>query len=127
MVARIALGVFLIAHGLIHILWVIPAPDDEKWPFSITESTVLVRAPESALKAIGWIGVVIATTTFVLAGIGVLGVPGLVATWSLFAVAGALASLLMIGLFWNKSFVVGLAIDVVILLAIYSGWLEWAS
>ena len=126
-VARFALGVFFIVHGLIHILWIIPSPDDEKWPFSITQSSVLKRAPEGLLKAVGWVGALVAIVTFTLAGLGVLGVPGLDAAWQLFAVAGALTSLLLLAFFWHRTFVVGLAIDVGVLLAIYAGWLEWVG
>jgi hypothetical protein len=74
------------------------------------------------LRVVGWVCTAIATATFVLAGLGLLGVPGLGGTWQLFAATGGLVSLLMLGLFWHRNFVVGLLLDVAILLAIYFGW-----
>ena len=53
---------------------------------------------------------------FVLAGLGLLGVAGLNAFWPVLAIAAALASLVLLVLFWNSWLVIGLLIDLGIII-----------
>ena len=57
-----------------------------------------------------------------LAGLGVLGVPGLASVWRWAAVIGSLASVSLIVIYWSVYFIVGLALDVLILAAALAGW-----
>ena len=76
--------------------------------------------------AVQWIGIILvalATLGFVLAGLGVFGVPGLVAIWRTVAVVSACLSLLLLITFWHPWLVVGVLIDIGILVALL--WLDW--
>jgi len=60
---------------------------------------------------------------FVVAGLGVLGVPILRDAWRVLAVISASASLLLLVVFWHPWLIVGVLLDVRILLAlIVSHW-----
>jgi hypothetical protein len=58
------------------------------------------------------------TLLFVAAGSGVLGLPGIREIWQGLATAGAIASLLLLLIFWHPWMVFGAVIDVGILLAL---------
>ena len=61
--------------------------------------------------------------TFVVAGLGVLGVPILRDAWRVLAVISASPSLLLLVVFWHPWLIVGVLLDVRILLAlIVSHW-----
>ena len=65
--------------------------------------------------SVQWIGiilVVITTLGFVLAGLGVFGVPGLNAIWRTVAVVSSCFSLLLLILFWHTWLVLGVLIDI---------------
>ncbi len=53
-------GIFLLLHGLIHLLWLVPAPDDPKWPFVTSRSRLLpslpgrVLSPLAVALVMGW-------------------------------------------------------------------------
>jgi hypothetical protein len=73
---------------------------------------------ESLLRSVGTALWIVATGGFVVAGLGVLGVPLLEEWWRFAATASAIVSFLLIGLFWHRWFIVGLLLDVVILVAL---------
>ena len=74
---RLPLGVFLIAHGVIHASYVSPRPADAaSWPLDLTRSWLLGFAGAPVLRPLGLL-LVAATAAFVLAGLGVLGLHGL--------------------------------------------------
>ncbi len=116
-------GVFLIAHGLIHLLWIVPRPDDPKWPFDLTRSPMLGGKPMGRGFRIAMTALVfIAVVEFALAGLGAMGLPMLATAWRILAIIGVLDSLLLIILLWNRQFVVGAALNLAILLAAVAGW-----
>jgi len=121
---KLLIGGFLIAHGLIHVLYGVPAPD-ENWPFKLDHSWLLSRfsVSETSLSALGKILWLSATVGFVLAGLGVFGIPLLERWWRTIAVASSAASLLLISLFWHRWFIVGLLLDVAIVVALL--WIDW--
>lgn len=116
------LGLFLIAHGLIHASYLTPKPDDPKYPFSFTESWFAHIAGDAS-KPIGMILALIVVMSFALAGLGVLGVPGLEASWKIFTTVGAISSLLLLALYWHTWLVLGLVINAVLLYGLYK--LNW--
>ena len=130
---KIGLAVFLIAHGLVHsILAIAPKPNDsEAKPgtfFTAVDRSWLL--PQLGLNgsAVRWVGIILvalSTLGFVLAGLGVLGVPGLSVIWRTVAVVSACVSLLLLFLFWHPWLVVGVLIDVGILIGLL--WLDWPS
>lgn len=130
---KILFALFLIAHGLVHAgLAAAPIPNDpESKPGAFF--TALSRSwllPQLGLNAsaVQWTGIILvalSTLGFVLAGLGVFGVPGLVSVWRTVAVVSACLSLLLLILFWHSWLIVGVLIDVGILVALLL--IEWPS
>jgi len=107
-VARIVTGVLLLAHGLVHFLYL--APDVPE--FSLDQSWLV---PETARRQLG-LGLMVATVAaFVLLALAVWGVPGLSAAWPALTVVSCLLSAVLLVLFWDIHLVFGLAIDVALL------------
>ena len=128
---KIALGIFIIAHGLVHTILAIapdPADPDAKPGAFFTESERSWLLPPLGLNTtiVQWIGIVLvalSTLGFVLAGLGIFGVAGLSAIWRIVAIVSACISLLLIILFWHPWLPVGVLIDVATLIALI--WAKW--
>ena len=129
LIMKILIALFLIAHGLVH-AGLAAAPDPnaaEEKPgafFTSPERSWLLHQLSSAV--VRWIGIILvalATLGFVLAGLGVFGVPGLSEIWRALAVASAVFSLLLLILFWHLWLIVGVLIDIGILVALL--WVDW--
>jgi hypothetical protein len=115
-------AVFLVAHGLIHLLWFVPAPDDPKWPFSLARSPVLKSLPQSVLRPLAMVDVAIILIAFAVAALGLFGVPALAPSWGIAATVGAIISIEMCVVFWDRQLVWGPLIDVAIIVAAVLGW-----
>jgi hypothetical protein len=128
---RYVLAVVLIAHGLVHAgLAAAPIPNDpESKPgafFTATARSWLLPRLGLNASTVRWMGIILVALTvlgFVLAGLGVLGVPGLAAIWRTVAVVSACLSLLLLIVYWHPWLVLGVVIDIVILVALL--WLDW--
>jgi len=62
-ITGVLIGIFFIAHGLVHILYRVKPPD-ERWPFSLSYSWLLARLglKEGSLRNFGtvlWIAAVV--------------------------------------------------------------------
>jgi hypothetical protein len=123
---KTAFGAFLILHGLIHLTWIAPRPDDPNYPFDITSSPLIPGASAGTLKGVGMALSIGAAVLFVVAGLGVLGLIGLKAVWAGAAVAAAVLSAILIALFWRSWFVAGLILDAAIVVAVFMGWPQGA-
>ena len=108
---RIVLGLLLVAHGLVHLLWFAPS-DDPAWPFRLDRSWLLPPATRTPV-AVGLIALVVAA--FALLGLAVWGVPGLTSMWPGLAIGAAVASLVVLVLFWDRRLLWGVAIDVALI------------
>lgn len=107
-VVRIVTGVLLLAHGLVHLLYL--APDVPE--FSLDQSWLV---PEAARRPLG-LGLLAATVAaFALLALAAWGVPGLSAAWPAVTVVAALLSAALLVVFWDIRLVLGLAIDVALL------------
>jgi hypothetical protein len=101
-------GLFLVAHGLVHGLFMVPRPPDAgaSWPFDPSESWLLnqIGVEPDLARAI--------------AGI-------LPADWLRpIAIASASVSLILLGIFFHPWLVIGIAIDAAILWAVgLNGWI----
>ena len=128
---KILFGVFLIAHGLVHaILAAAPIPNDpESKPgafFTASDRSWLLPQLGMNASTVQWIGIILvalSTLGFVLAGLGVFGVPGLTTVWRTVAVVSSCTSLLLLILFWHPWIIVGVLIDVGILVSLL--WAKW--
>jgi hypothetical protein len=105
------LGVLLVAHGLVHLLWFAPS-DDQAWPFRIDRSWLLSEAPRRPV-AVVLIALIVAA--FALLGLAVWGVPGLTSIWPILAIGASVASLAALGLFWDRQLLWGVVIDVALI------------
>lgn len=117
------IGLFLIAHGLMHASYLTPKPNDPKYPFDFTKSWFANLIGDFS-KPVGMTLVVLVVICFLLAGLGVLGVAGLDSNWKLFTTIGAILSSLLLVLFWHPWLTFGLVINAVLLFGLYK--LNWS-
>ncbi len=123
---KIALAIFLIAHGLVHAgLAAAPNPADPNAKplafFTAAERSWLLPRLGMGVTAVQWVGVTLvalSTLGFVLAGLGIFGVAGLSTIWQTVAIISAMSSLLLLILFWHPWLPVGVLIDMVVLIAL---------
>jgi hypothetical protein len=118
-VIRIVIGILLMVHGFAH--WQITTGWGSR---VVAESGVLrsVGLADSAIASLGTALWVVALLSFNLAGIAIFAGWG---WWRGLAIAAAVVSLLVMGLFWQPSFVLGVAVDVGILVALL--WARWPT
>lgn len=108
---RIVLGVLLVAHGLVHLLWFAPS-DDPAWPFRLDRSWLV---SEATRKPVAVLLIALSVAGFALLGLAVWGVPGLTSVWPVLAIGAAIASLASLVLFWDRQLLWGVAIDVALI------------
>ena len=117
---RVIAGLFLVAHGLIHLMYVTPPPkDDPKYPF-VPEERWFPRAVGLEPGAAKGVARTLATTCvvlFVIAGIALLANTSL---WKPAAVTGSVVSLVLMLLFFHPWLVFGIAIDAAIVATVLS-------
>ena len=111
LLVRIVLGVLLVAHGLVHLLWFAPT-DDPGWPFRLDRTWLL---PEATRGPAAVVLVALVVGGFALLAVAVWGAPGLVSIWPVLAIAAALASLATLVLFFDRQLLWGVAIDVALI------------
>jgi len=107
-VVRIVTGILLLAHGLVHLLYL--ASDVRE--FSLERSWLV---PDAARRPLA-LGLMAATVAaFLLLALAVWGVPWLSAVWPAVTVVACLLSALLLILFWSMWLALGLAIDLALL------------
>lgn len=133
---RLVVSIFLIVHGLVHVsLTTVPAPvagalRTPFWPGWWRPNTdpawfaSRLGLPNSTVRTAGWVLWLATAAAFVLAGLGLMGLPGLISIWMLMAVVGAAASLVLHVFYWHPWLVLGVIIDVAVLAAL---WLRWPA
>jgi hypothetical protein len=119
---RVALGAFLVAHGLVHLLYVVPV-QDPGFPFSLKESWMV---PETVRHSAGIVLMTSAIAAFALLGLAVWGVPGLSSVWPAIAVVSAALSLALLAAFWDRQLFLGVGIDValIVLALAHPPWID---
>ncbi|GAA3518235.1 hypothetical protein [Nocardioides daeguensis] len=110
-IVRSILGLLLIAHGLVHLLWLAPSADPA-WPFRLDRSWLV---PGAARTPIAVVLIALVVVGFALLGLAIWGVPGLTSIWSVLAIAASVASLATMVLFWDRQLLWGVAIDVALI------------
>ena len=124
----------LVAHALIHFSYVTPAPPETaggpEWPFELTRSWLVtgVHLDPSIVRLLGT-GLAAATATLLVgAGLATAGWLIPATWWSGLVIAGALSSLLTLGLFFHPWLALGFAIDAALLWAVLvSPWQPFAA
>jgi hypothetical protein len=121
-------GAFLAAHGAVHLLFLVPAPqvDSSTWPFDMSRSWTISRMGFAAAPVLvigrGLIGLTLAG--FILAALSTVGLVIPSDWWPPLVAASALASSVLLACFFDSQLVVGLAIDAVLLWVALTGlWL----
>jgi fatty acid desaturase len=130
---KILIALFLIAHGLVHGgLAAAPDPDDPGSNpgafFTSPDRSWLLSKLGFNPSWVKWLGiglVAAATLGFVLAGMGVFGIPGLAEVWRTIAVISAGLSLILLILFWHPWLILGVLIDLGIIISLL--WMNWPS
>lgn len=107
-VTRIAVGVLLLAHGFVHLLYLLPDVPE----FSFDGSWLV---PQAARRPLGLALTTATVASFALLALAVWGIPGLSAVWPALAVVACLLSAVLLVVFWRHQLVFGLALDVAIL------------
>jgi hypothetical protein len=122
-VIRVLAGLLLIAHGLVHLLYLTPEPEDRKYPFTLRESWLV---PETARRPVGIILIAATSVFFALLGLAVWGVPLLPSAWPALAIAAALTSLALLVAFWDVRLVTGVIIDLGLIAIVLTrpGWTD---
>ena len=105
---RIVAGGLLLAHGLVHLLYL--APDVPE--FSIQESWLV---PPDARRAVAMALIAAAVAAFVVLALAIWGVPGLVGVWPILAIGASVVSLALLIAFWDTRVVLGVVIDVALI------------
>lgn len=116
---RILGGALILAHGLIHLLYL--ANDVRE--FSLERSWLI---PGSGRRPLALVLIAATVAAFAVLALAVWGVPGLSAAWPVLTVVACLLSMALLILFWNTWLMVGFAIDIALLAAavIQPDWLQ---
>lgn len=105
---RIVVGILLIAHGLVHLLYLV----DDVPEFRLDDSWVV---PHGVARPVGVALTAATIVASVLLGFAVWGVPGLSGVWPALTVAAAATSLVLLAAFWDNRLVFGVAINVALI------------
>jgi hypothetical protein len=97
---RVTFGVLLVAHGLAHLLSMVPNSSDPKYPFSLDRSWPL---PESARRPFAYVQMAAVVIAFVVAALAWWGLPVISALWARILVVAACLSLVLLIAFWDCS------------------------
>jgi hypothetical protein len=120
---RALVGILLIAHGLVHMLYLAPEANDPRYPFTLRSSWLV---PEAARRPTASVLIAATATAFVLLALAVWGVPGLSGAWPVPALVASAASLGLLIAFWDTRLLAGVVIDLalVALALIRPGWTQ---
>jgi hypothetical protein len=115
----IIFGLFLAAHGLIHLAYVAPVPPDPKYPFNLHKSWLITSLGmnEPTVYTLGMVLSILTVVGFALAGLAAVGLIVPRDWWGVLTLLSALLSLLLLGLFWHPWLVLGVVIDLALILA----------
>jgi hypothetical protein len=107
-VIRIVVVILLLAHGLVHLLYL--ARDVPE--FSLASSWLV---PESARRPVALVLIMTTVAAFLLAALAIWGVPGLSRIWPALTIAAASFSLVLLVAYWNKMLILGVTIDMALI------------
>jgi hypothetical protein len=133
----VAIGAWLLAglllvHGAAHLMFVVPRPaptaagaGGPDWPFDAADSWLSARAAmdPGVARAIARALTAVTVAALLLAALATVEVLVPAAWWSALVIVGATSSLLLLGLCFSPTLLLGVAIDVALLwLVIASAW-----
>lgn len=106
---RVLAGVLLLAHGLVHLLYLAPDVD----AFSIESA----RLPETLRRPVALVLLAATVLAFALVALSTWRVPGLSSAWPMLTLLAAAISAVLLLVFWDRQLVFGLAIDALLIAA----------
>lgn len=121
----------LLAHGLVHLMFLVPAPprpatapaDGMSWPFDLRRSWLVGSVGVDAVMTSGRVLIAVVVGCSALAAFATVGVLIPSALWATLVVGAAGGSLLLLGIGFSPALALGVAIDAALLwLAIWSAW-----
>ncbi len=121
----------LVAHGLIHAMFLVPSPPrtataaagGPTWPFDLGDSWLVERAGGGAVVVAGRVLVGAIVGCSLLAAMAIVGILVPSTLWAPLVVASAGCSLLLLAIPFSTQLLVGVAIDIALLwLALGSAW-----
>lgn len=131
---KIIIAIILIAHGLVHFsLTYVPTPKPGElrtpfWPSWTRTDTDLawfasrMGLSNSVVCGAGSVLWLLTVAGFALAGLGLLGIPGLNQIWQGTAILGTVASLILLVFYWHPWLIAGVLIN----LAVFAGLaMQW--
>ncbi|HEX6196557.1 MAG TPA: hypothetical protein VFZ37_11645 [Jiangellaceae bacterium] len=116
---RIVVGLLIIAHGLVHLLYVA----DDVPEFTLERSWIV---PEQLYRPVGLALMYATVAGFFILGLAVLGVPGLSGVWPVLTVVAVTISLVLLIAFWNTRLIFGVLLNLVLItiVLVRPGWTE---
>ena len=123
------LAILVFAHGWVHLMFVFPKPDPSaapssgEYPFDFGRSWLIGRLGLDA-GLVRTIGLAVMVVTFALSVLAALATAGIIIPaewWAQLMVGAALASTLMLLLFWSPALLIGLAINAAMIVLVVSG------
>ncbi len=118
---RWLLAGFLVAHGLIHLMFLAPAPTPAEgaaeWPFDMAGSW-LVTGPGmdfNLVRIVGYALMGAVVVAFALAGLATVGIVVPSEAWRPLVAVSAVVSIVLLAVFFSPHLVLGLGIDAVLL------------
>jgi hypothetical protein len=127
---RWLLAALLIGHGLIHLLFLVPAPaatdSGPKWPFDMGRSWAASRAGlgGSAVRIVGAALIAVVVVGFSLAALSTVGIVIPSGWWQPLVAVSSVASAALLVLCFEPQLVLGLGIDAALLWVVAAGaWL----
>lgn len=117
----ILVAAFLVAHGLVHLFFLIPQPltaSDPQWPFELSRSRPLeaLGVEGSALRRLGVVLIALVLVGYAVAGLASAGIAP-AAFFATGVIVGSVASAALLLAFFHRWLALGVAIDVVLLWA----------
>lgn len=109
---RIVAGVLLVAHGLVHLLFIAPDADDPSYAFSLDSSWLL---PAAARRPVAYVLMAAVVAAFGASALALWGVPGLSAVWPWITIVAAGLSLVLLIVFWDARLFIGVIISLVLI------------
>jgi hypothetical protein len=106
----IVVGTLLLAHGLVHLLYLSSDAGDASYPFTLEDSLL----PEAVRRPIAYPLLGTTVAAFALLALALWGVPGLAGLWAPLAIAAAAVSLALLVVFWDPRLLAGVAIDLAV-------------
>ncbi len=127
---RWVLAALLVAHGVVHLLFLAPAPaaadGASAWPFDLARSwAVTVLGLDPGLVRVIAMGLIaISVGGFALAGLATAGILVPTSAWPVLVAVPSVASVALLVLAFNPQLVLGLGLDAILLWVAAAG--TWA-